>query len=301
MAEGTVAADQLRLFIERIERLEEEKKGIADDIRDVYAEAKANGYDTKIMRMIVRLRKMETHTRQEQDALLETYRHGARAGVRSAMAGHSKYKNIMYRKGAQDKKRSALFSKLSREITVAAKMGLPDPGRQRAAPRRGHRRARPVDAQGQYPALDRQGRRARDAENYEEIRYEGFGPGGVAIIVEALTDNRNRTATNVRTALLQERRQPRRQRQRQPRLRAARPDRISGERGRCRQGARSGDRGRRRGCRERRGRPPHLDQHRQPARGRARARADARRRRRRQARVEARRPRSRSAATMRQT
>src|SRR3954452_9416900 len=74
MAEGTVAADQLRLFIERIERLEEEKKSIADDIRDVYAEAKANGYDSKIMRMIVRLRKMETHTRQEQDALLETYR-----------------------------------------------------------------------------------------------------------------------------------------------------------------------------------------------------------------------------------
>ncbi len=74
MAEGTVAADQLRLFIERIERLEEEKKAIADDVRDVYSEAKANGYDTKIMRMIVRLRKMETHTRQEQDALLETYR-----------------------------------------------------------------------------------------------------------------------------------------------------------------------------------------------------------------------------------
>jgi uncharacterized protein (UPF0335 family) len=64
----------LRQFIERIERLEEEKKGLADDIRDVYSEAKANGYDTKIMRMIVRLRKMETHTRQEQDALLETYR-----------------------------------------------------------------------------------------------------------------------------------------------------------------------------------------------------------------------------------
>src|SRR6476646_2702858 len=74
MAEGTVAADQLRLFIERIERLEEEKKGIADDVRDVYAEAKANGYDPKIMRMIVRLRRMETHTRQEQDAILETYR-----------------------------------------------------------------------------------------------------------------------------------------------------------------------------------------------------------------------------------
>ena len=68
------AKDQLKAFIERIERLEEEKKAIADDIRDVYAEAKANGYDSKIMRMIVRLRKMESHTRQEQDALLETYR-----------------------------------------------------------------------------------------------------------------------------------------------------------------------------------------------------------------------------------
>jgi uncharacterized protein (UPF0335 family) len=74
MAEGTVAADQLRLFIERIERLEEEKKGIADDIRDVYSEAKANGYDTKTMRAIVRLRKLEKHTRDEMDALLETYR-----------------------------------------------------------------------------------------------------------------------------------------------------------------------------------------------------------------------------------
>jgi uncharacterized protein (UPF0335 family) len=74
MSDGTVAADQLRLFIERIERLSEEKKGIADDIKDVYAEAKANGYDTKIMRQIVRLRKMETHARQEADALLETYR-----------------------------------------------------------------------------------------------------------------------------------------------------------------------------------------------------------------------------------
>ncbi len=74
MAEGTVAADQLRPFIERIERLEEEKKAMADDIRDVYSEAKANGYDTKTMRVIVRLRRMETHTRQEMDALLETYR-----------------------------------------------------------------------------------------------------------------------------------------------------------------------------------------------------------------------------------
>ena len=69
-----IAADQLRLFIERIERLEEEKKSFADDIRDVYAEAKANGYDTKTMRAIVKLRKMEKHTRDEADALLDTYR-----------------------------------------------------------------------------------------------------------------------------------------------------------------------------------------------------------------------------------
>ena len=74
MSEGNVAADQLRLFIERIERLEEEKKGIADDIKDVYAEAKSNGYDTKTMRAIVRLRKMENHARQEAEALLETYK-----------------------------------------------------------------------------------------------------------------------------------------------------------------------------------------------------------------------------------
>ena len=74
MADDNVAADQLRLFIERIERLEEEKKGIADDVKDVYAEAKANGYDTKTMRAVVRLRKMEKHARDEADALLETYR-----------------------------------------------------------------------------------------------------------------------------------------------------------------------------------------------------------------------------------
>ena len=74
MAEGNVAADQLRLFIERIERLEEEKKSMADDVRDVYAEAKSNGYDTKTMRKIVALRKMECHVRQEADALLDTYR-----------------------------------------------------------------------------------------------------------------------------------------------------------------------------------------------------------------------------------
>ena len=74
MADGNEAAEQLRLFIERIERLEEEKKGIADDIRDVYAEAKGQGYDSKTMRTIVRLRKMEKDARDEADALLETYR-----------------------------------------------------------------------------------------------------------------------------------------------------------------------------------------------------------------------------------
>jgi len=114
------------------------------------------------------------------------------------MAGHSKFKNIMYRKGAQDKKRSALFSKLSREITVAAKMGLPDPeanARLRAAVIAARAQSMPKD--NIQRAIDKAA--GSDGENYEEIRYEGFGPGGVALIVEALTDNRNRTATNVRT------------------------------------------------------------------------------------------------------
>ena len=104
----------------------------------------------------------------------------------------------MYRKGAQDKKRSALFSKLSREITVAAKMGLPDPEantRLRAAMIAARAQSMPKD--NIQRSIDKAA--GGDADNYEEIRYEGFGPGGVAIIVEALTDNRNRTATNVRT------------------------------------------------------------------------------------------------------
>ena len=116
------------------------------------------------------------------------------------MAGHSKYKNIMYRKGAQDKKRSAAFSKLSREITVAAKMGLPDPDmnpRLRAAVNAAKAQSMPKD--NIQRSIDKASR--GDAENYEEIRYEGFGPGGVSLIIEALTDNRNRTATNVRTAV----------------------------------------------------------------------------------------------------
>ena len=115
------------------------------------------------------------------------------------MAGHSKFKNIMHRKGAQDKKRSAMFSKLSREITVAAKMGLPDPDmnpRLRAAVLAAKAQSMPKD--NIQRAIDKAS--GGDVENYEEIRYEGFGPGGVALIVEALSDNRNRTATNVRTA-----------------------------------------------------------------------------------------------------
>src|SRR3954468_14159483 len=114
------------------------------------------------------------------------------------MAGHSKFKNIMYRKGAQDKKRSAMFSKLAREITVAAKMGLPDPNanpRLRAAVTAARGQSMPKD--NIQRAIDKAA--GGDAENYEELRYEGFGPGGAALIVEALTDNRNRTATNMRT------------------------------------------------------------------------------------------------------
>ncbi|MBX3560465.1 MAG: YebC/PmpR family DNA-binding transcriptional regulator [Sphingomonas sp.] len=115
------------------------------------------------------------------------------------MAGHSKFKNIMHRKGAQDKKRSGMFSKLSREITVAAKMGLPDPDmnpRLRAAVNAAKAQSMPKD--NIQRSIDKASK--GDAENYEEIRYEGFGPGGVSLVVEALTDNRNRTATNVRTA-----------------------------------------------------------------------------------------------------
>ena len=114
------------------------------------------------------------------------------------MAGHSKFKNIMHRKGAQDKKRSAMFSKLSREITVAAKMGTPDPDmnpRLRAAVLAAKAQSMPKD--NIQRAIDKSS--AGEGDNYEDVRYEGFGPGGVSLIVEALTDNRNRTATNVRT------------------------------------------------------------------------------------------------------
>jgi YebC/PmpR family DNA-binding regulatory protein len=114
------------------------------------------------------------------------------------MAGHSQFKNIMHRKGKQDKVRSKIFSKLSREITVAAKAGLPDPSanaRLRLAIQNARAENLPKDN------IERAIKKAagNDAESYDQVRYEGYGPGGVAVIVEALTDNRNRTASNVRS------------------------------------------------------------------------------------------------------
>ena len=115
------------------------------------------------------------------------------------MAGHSKFKNIQFRKGAQDKKRSKLFSKLSRDITLAAKQGLPDPtanARLRLAMANARAESMPKDN------IDRAIKKALGAEtdNFEDIRYEGFGPGGIGVIVEVLTDNRNRAASSIRTA-----------------------------------------------------------------------------------------------------
>jgi len=114
------------------------------------------------------------------------------------MAGHSQFKNIMHRKGRQDAAKSKLFGKLAREITVSAKLGLPDPAinpRLRAAIIAARAENMPKDN------IERAIKKATggDAENYEEIRYEGYGPGGVAVIVEVLTDNRNRTAGEVRS------------------------------------------------------------------------------------------------------
>ena len=114
------------------------------------------------------------------------------------MAGHSHAKNIMHRKGKSDAARSKVFSKLAREITVAAKLGAPDPAfnaRLRLAVANARAQSMPKDN------IDRAIKKAAgsEGENYEEIRYEGYGPGGVALIVEALTDNRNRTASNVRS------------------------------------------------------------------------------------------------------
>ncbi|MEM7546835.1 MAG: YebC/PmpR family DNA-binding transcriptional regulator [Pseudomonadota bacterium] len=114
------------------------------------------------------------------------------------MAGHSKWANIQHRKGRQDAVRSKLFSKLAKEITVAAKMGDPDPDknpRLRLAVKEAKGQSVPKDV------IERAIKKSQggDAENYDEIRYEGYGPGGVAVIVEAMTDNKNRTASNVRS------------------------------------------------------------------------------------------------------
>ncbi len=114
------------------------------------------------------------------------------------MAGHSKWANIQHRKGRQDKIRAKLFSKLSKEITVAAKMGDPDPDknpRLRLAVKEAKSVSVPKDV------IDRAIKKSQggDAENYDEIRYEGYAPNGIAVIVEAMTDNRNRTASNVRS------------------------------------------------------------------------------------------------------
>jgi len=114
------------------------------------------------------------------------------------MAGHSKFKNIMHRKGRADAARSKLFSKLSREITVAAKHGMPDPAMN---PRLRLAIANAKAESMSKDVIERAIKKAQggDAETYEEIRYEGFGPGGVGLIVEVLTDNRNRAASNVRS------------------------------------------------------------------------------------------------------
>jgi YebC/PmpR family DNA-binding regulatory protein len=114
------------------------------------------------------------------------------------MAGHSKWANIQHRKGRQDKLRSKLFSKLAKEITVAAKMGDPDPDknpRLRMAVKEAKSSSVPKDV------IDRAIKKSQagEGENYDEIRYEGYGPGGIAVIVEAMTDNRNRTASTVRS------------------------------------------------------------------------------------------------------
>ena len=114
------------------------------------------------------------------------------------MAGHSQFKNIMFRKGAQDKKRAKIFSKLAREITVAAKMGDPDPEknpRLRLAVKEAKSQSVPKDVIERAISKSQAG----EGDDYEEIRYEGYGPGGVAVIVEAMTDNRNRTASTVRS------------------------------------------------------------------------------------------------------
>ena len=141
------------------------------------------------------------------------------------MAGHSQFKNIMHRKGRKDAVKSKLFGKLAREITVAAKLGLPDPAmnpRLRAAIIAARAENMPKDN------IERAVKKASgsDAESYEEIRYEGYGPGGVAVIVEVLTDNRNRTAGEVRATFTKCGRQSGRDRRGVVHVRSCRRHRI---------------------------------------------------------------------------
>ena len=170
------------------------------------------------------------------------------------MAGHSQFKNIMHRKGRQDAAKSKLFGKLAREITVSAKLGLPDPAmnpRLRAAIIAARAENMPKDN------IERAIKKASggDAENYEEIRYEGYGPGGVAVIVEVLTDNRNRTAGEVRSTFTKIGRQPGRDRRGLLHVRSCRRHRIRRQSGERRGDVRSGAGSRRRRRRLQRQRP----------------------------------------------
>ena len=161
------------------------------------------------------------------------------------MAGHSQFKNIMHRKGRQDAAKSKLFGKLAREITVSAKLGVPDPAmnpRLRAAMMAARAENMPKDN------IERAIKKALggDAETYEQIRYEGYGPGGVAVIVEVLTDNRNRAAGEVRASFTKSRRQSRRDRRGVVHVRPCRRHRIRRQGGERGSDVRSGAGGRRR-------------------------------------------------------
>ena len=166
------------------------------------------------------------------------------------MAGHSQFKNIMHRKGRQDAVRSKLFGKLAREITVAAKLGMPDPAMN---PRL---RAAIIAARAENMTKDTIERAIKkalggDAENYDEIRYEGYGPGGVAVIVEVLTDNRNRTAGEVRATFTKHGGNLARDRRGLVHVRPCRRGRVRRQGGERRRHAGRRDRGRRRGRRPR--------------------------------------------------
>ena len=158
------------------------------------------------------------------------------------MAGHSQFKNIMHKKGKQDAIRSKLFSKLAREITVAAAMGLPDPtmnARLRAAVLAARAENMPKDN------IERAIKKASGAEGetYDEVRYEGYAPGGVAVIVEALTDNRNCTAGEVRSCFTKAGASARRDGRRFVHVRSGRPHRLRPHGRRRRDDAGGGDRG----------------------------------------------------------